>query len=156
LAATREELERLRAQRSSLPVRTIERLSDVEARIAELELRRERVALALGDLPQPVTQRRARSRDDHAVERARLCTTLSAYEDALASAQAERARLQRELGDREQVRSEQDGLDRAIRELRGRADELQWSLPERGRSRQARQGTREMARPPAHDLDVGR
>jgi conjugative relaxase-like TrwC/TraI family protein len=154
LEATREELERLRAQRSSLPLRTIERLGDVEARIAELERKRERVALALSDPPQPVTPRRARSRDVHAVERARLCATLSGHDDALLSARAERTSLQRELGDPEQVRSERDGLDRAIRELRGRVDELQRNLPERGRSRQATQTTPELARPPARDLDV--
>jgi hypothetical protein len=154
LEAVRDELERLRAQRGSLPLRVTERLSDVDARVAELERKRERVAIALADLPQSVTQRHTRSRDQ-AVERAALGATLSACDDALASARAERARLQHELGDREQLRSERDGLDRAIRELRGRADELQWNLPERGRSRQATQRTLEVARPAAHDLNHG-
>jgi hypothetical protein len=155
LEAARQALERLHAQRGSLPVRTIERLADVEARIAELERKCERVALALSDLPQPVTQRPARFRGDHALEHARLCATLGAYDDALASARTERARLQRELGDREQMRSERDGLDRAIRKLQGRAEELQRNLPERGASRQATQRAREAARPPAHDLELG-
>jgi conjugative relaxase-like TrwC/TraI family protein len=155
LGAMREELERLRAQRSSLPVRAIERLGDVEARIAELERKRERVEIALAQLHEPVKPRRARSRDDHAAERARLGVTLNACNDALACARAERARLRRELGDREQVRSERDGLDHAIRELQRGVDELQRNVAERGRSRQATQRTRELARPPAHDLDLG-
>jgi hypothetical protein len=151
----REELERLRAQRSSLPVRAIERLTDVEARIADLERKRERVEIALAELRRHVTQRRARSREDHGAERARLGTTLNAYDDALACARAERARLQRELGDRKQVRSERDGLDRAIRELQRGVGELQRNVAERGRSMQATQRTREPARPPTHDLDLG-
>jgi hypothetical protein len=152
----REELEHLQAQRSSLPVRAIERLGDLEARIVELERKRERVEIALAQLRQPVTQRRARSRDDeHAAERARLGATLNACDDALACARAEHVRLQRELGDREQVRSERDGLDRAIRELQRGVDELQRNVAERGRSKQATQRTRELACPPTHDLDLG-
>jgi hypothetical protein len=147
----REELERLRAQRRSLPVRAIERLCDVEVRIAGLERKREQVALALSDLGQPVAQGRAR--DDRAMERARLRVTLSALDAALDPARAERACLQRELGDREQVRLEGEGLDRAIRELQGRAAGLEWRLPERARSRQR---TRELERPVAHELDPGR
>ena len=156
LAPMREELERLRAQRSSLPVRAIERLGDLEARIVELERNRERVEIALAQLRQPVRQRRARSRDDdHAAERARLGATLNSCDDALACARAEHARLQRELGDREQVRSERDGLDRAIRELQRGVDELQRNVAERGPSKQATQRTRQLARLPTHDLDVG-
>jgi hypothetical protein len=146
----------MRAQRSSLPVRAIERLGDVEARIAQLEHKRERVEIALAELRQPVTKRRARSRDDdHATESTRLGATLNACDDALACARAERARLQRELGNREQLRLERDGLDRAIRELQRGLDELQRTVTERGRSRQARERTRELAHPPAHDLEPG-
>jgi hypothetical protein len=151
----REELVRLRARRSSLPLRTIERLSNVEACITELERSRERAALALWEPRQSVTQRRTRSSDDSAMERARSRATLSAYDDALGFARAERVRLQRELGDQKQVRSERDGLDRAIRELQGRADALRRDLTERGRSRQVTQTTRELTRPSAHDLNLG-
>jgi conjugative relaxase-like TrwC/TraI family protein len=156
LVAMREELERLRAQRSSLPMRAIERLSDVEERIAELERKRERVALALGELPEPITQRRGHAGDEHALKRARLYASLSACDDALGSARAERARLHQQLGDRELVRSEREGLDRAIRELQDRAEELERSLPAPARSRKAMQRTREVARSPAHGLDRGR
>jgi hypothetical protein len=162
LAELEETLERLRAQRSALPVQKLMQLDEAEARLGTLTSQRERALQTLRALPESAHRRLlGRRRDPNELERSRLVAAISAYDGELERALAHRARLEGELGDPDQVRSERTGLDRAIEDVRGRYKELSERLAEREpespnpfaprlRGRDA-----ELARSATHDLDLG-
>jgi conjugative relaxase-like TrwC/TraI family protein len=132
LAALEQSLERVRAQRSALPVRKLTQLDDAEARIGRLTSERDRLLQTLPALPEPPPRRLlSRGRDPDKLDRSRLVAAIGAYDGELERAFAHRARLERELGNPEQVRSERAGLDQAIEDICGRNNELGERLAER-------------------------
>ncbi len=144
LAELEESLGRLRAQRNALPVHKLTQLDDAEARLRKLTNQRDRLLKTLRALPEPPARRLlGRGRDPHELERSRLVSTLGAYDGELERAAAHRARLERELGEPEQVRSERAGLERAIEEISRRYNELREPLDEPQRES-----------PPTHDLTL--
>jgi chromosome segregation ATPase len=162
LAVLDTSLDRLHAQRSALPAHKLAQLDDAEARLRDLTSQRDRQLQALEALPEAPPQRLlARKRGPHELERSRLAAAIGAYDDELKRAGAHRARLHRELGDPEQVRSEHAGLDRAIEEIRGRYDELRERLAEHHRDAPTphdpvpRDRGEETERRITHDLDLG-
>jgi hypothetical protein len=130
LEAMRERLERLRAQRTGLTVRGLRQLEDAQARLIELQQARDRAAEALRDRPPPRRWRLGRSPAPSQMQRAHLIATAATYERALEAERARRSKLERELGDPEQIRSERDGLDRAIEQLGAEIRELAGRLAE--------------------------
>ena len=133
LAAFEQSLRRLRAQRSALSGHKLTRLDDAEARLRKLTSQRDRLLGALRALPEPPPRRPlGRHRDPHELERSRLVAAIGAYDGELERAATQRARLERELGNPEQVRSERAGLERAIGEISGEYRELHERLAGRG------------------------
>jgi hypothetical protein len=162
LAELQETLQRLRAQRNALLVQKLTQLDHAEARLSKLTSQRERALQTLRALPEPPARRLlVRTRDPHELERSRLLAASSAYDGEIQRALAHRARLERNLGDPEQVRSERAGLDRAIEEVRGRRRELGERLAERGPespnpfASRLRGRDEVLDRPPTYDLDLG-
>ena len=152
LDAMREELNRLRAQRSALPVRTLTQLHDAELRIAELERGRQRVARDLAGVAGAPKWRLGRWRDPQELERARLSAALAAHDRALEEARERRAGIEQELGHPEQVRSEREGLDRAIERLGELMRERELEGPDPPGPRRLE---RELERNGGHDLGPG-
>ena len=79
----------------------------------------------------PPTRRLGRVRDAHADERAFLLTAIEMDDRALSEVRADRTRLQRELGDPDQVRSERDGIENAIDQLQHDYDQVRDVLADR-------------------------
>jgi hypothetical protein len=131
LAALREWLEQLTAQRAALPVARLQRLDELDARLLQLAENRERVAAALDAIPPPRRRLISRAADPHLVDRTRLTSALTGTHAQLEATLAERATLTRELGDPEQIRSELDALDRTIKPLTEQHRTLRRELAER-------------------------
>jgi conjugative relaxase-like TrwC/TraI family protein len=130
LGAMRERLERLSAQRSGLAVRGLRQLEHAQARLIELQQARDRATEALRDRPPQRLRRLGRSPDRSQMQRAHLNAIAATYERALEAERTRCSRLERELGDPEQIRSERDGLDRAIERLGAEIRELSGRLAE--------------------------
>jgi len=157
LAAIRDQLERLCAQRDALPVRRLTRLDDLDTRLGGLEQQRDRLANALAALPDVPQRRFGRTHDPQAIERGRLTAALKVHDQALDEARSQRAPIERELGDPQQARSERDGLERAIDELMQRAGALREQARERERDAwELGLPTRERALRADHDLGLER
>ena len=163
LAALKESLERLQARQSALSVHKLIQLDDAEARLRNLTSKRDRLLQTLRALPEaPPWRKLGRHRDPHELERSRLVAAISAYDGELERASADRARLERELGHPQQVRSERAGVERAIEEISGRYNELRERLTERQRENPTpddpvlRNRAEEAERRTTHDLDLGR
>jgi conjugative relaxase-like TrwC/TraI family protein len=162
LAELEESLERLHSQRRALPSHKLKQLEDAEARTGRLTSERDRLLQKLRALPEP-SPRRLLSirRDPDELDRSRLVAAISAYDGDLERALAHRARLERELGDPEQVRPERAGLDRAIEEVNGRSarmrerlDEREGEIPSRHDAILRDRGD-EVERSATYDLDLG-
>jgi conjugative relaxase-like TrwC/TraI family protein len=157
--ALRESLEALRAQRRALPIHKLQQLDDADARLIALSGKRDQLGGTLHDLRAP-SRRLGRSRSNGSeIQRARLSAALNGYDQALEQTRAQRARLERELGDPEQVRSERDGLDRAIeeieREYRAHGQQPGEREPERSRHALTPEHPRAVERSGGPDHDIG-
>ncbi|MGI8800834.1 MAG: ATP-dependent DNA helicase [Solirubrobacteraceae bacterium] len=116
LAALRSRIEQLTAQRDALPIAELHRVDELDARISACTQRQAACAEALAELPAP-RWRLGRRTDPYIVDRVRHRSMLAGVTDQLEQLTPERARLVRELGAPDQVRSELEGLNRAIRTL---------------------------------------
>jgi hypothetical protein len=157
-----ESLERLRSQRMALPVHKLTQPDDAEARLGKLTSERDHLLKTLRALPEPEPRRfLGNRRDPGKSERTRLVAAVGAHDDELERAGAHRARLERELGDPEQLRSERAGLDRAIDQITDQSTELRQRLAEReleGPNRHdpiPRARGEEPERSATYDLDLG-
>jgi conjugative relaxase-like TrwC/TraI family protein len=130
LEAMRERLEQLRAQRSGLAVHGLGKLEDAQARLIELQQARDRATDALRHRSSSQRWRLGRSPARSQMQRAHLIATAATYERALEAERTRCSKLERELGDPEQIRSERDGLDRAIEQLGAEIRELTGRLAE--------------------------
>ena len=162
LVTLQQKLGRLHAQQSALPIHKLTQLDDAEARLRKLASQRDRLREAVQALPDvPPRRLLGHRRDPHEIERSRLVAALSAHDGELQRASAQRARLERELGNPEQVRSEHAGVARAIEELSVRYNELRERLTESERESptphaRAVGNRHEIAqRRTTHDLDLG-
>jgi conjugative relaxase-like TrwC/TraI family protein len=131
----RDELGRLSAGLSVLPSRALRRFDELEAEEQAKAAQRAEHAEHLTTLRPPV-RRLGRVHDPDAEERAFLAAALDLDDRRLSELRTERDRLQRELGAPDQVRSERDGLDRAIGDLRRDCEETLAVLVEREVERQ--------------------
>jgi hypothetical protein len=131
LAALRERLDQLTAQRAALPTHGLQRLDDADARVLELTARRDELGAELERLPEPRRSLFGRTRDPHLVDRTRLTSALTGTHAQLEQALAERATLTRELGDPEQIRSELDALNRTIAPVREQHRTMRHELAQR-------------------------
>jgi hypothetical protein len=113
----REQINRLQLTVDALPTKPLARFDEVDAKVRDLSAKRSEHEERLAALGQPAT-RFGRERDPHAQERAFLRTAIEIDVGALADLAAERGRLQRELGDPDQVRFERDGIESALSDLR--------------------------------------
>ncbi len=111
LAELRDRLEHLIAQRNALPLHELERLDDLHTRTLVLSTERAELSERLSELPEA---RRLLRGDPHATERATLTAALVRTEARLSVTADERVRLQGRVGNPEQIRSEFDGIQRAI------------------------------------------
>ena len=112
------ELERLRAQRASLPIASLEHLERIDVELGRAAQQREDLAGRLAGLPAPGRSILGRAKDERAGERARLTAAVSAADQQLDALERQRASARRELGaGLDEVRDERDGLDQRIAEL---------------------------------------
>ena len=128
LVALRERIQQLRGHRDTLPAHQVGRVDEIDARLLELAERLRSCAEQLAVLAQPSRSWRGRVKDLDLADRVRLRSIRGGVDEQRERLSAERARLMRELGDPEQVRSELAGLDRALApleaEYRSLRDEL--------------------------------
>jgi hypothetical protein len=113
----RDQIRGLQLTLGALPAKPLARFDELDAKARDLGAKRSEHEDQLVALGRPAT-RFGRVRDPHAEERAFLRTAIEIDVGALAELAAERGRLQRELGDPDQVRSERDGIENALSELR--------------------------------------
>jgi conjugative relaxase-like TrwC/TraI family protein len=125
----RDQISRLQLTLEALPIKPLERFDELDARARDLAARRTEHEEGLARLDEP-TRRFGRMRDPDAEARAFLRNAIEMDDRALSDLTAERARLQRELGDPVQVRSERDGVENVLRELRRDHDQLRGVLAE--------------------------
>jgi AAA domain len=84
LAALEQSVERVRAQRSALPVRKLTQLDDADARIGRLTSEPDRLLQTLRALPEPPPRRLlSRRRDPDELDRSRLVAAIGAYDGEL-------------------------------------------------------------------------
>ncbi len=131
LRGLRERVEQLSAQLQALPTRDLRRIDDLDARALNLGTQRERLAANLAQLPAPTRGHFAGEQDPHAIARARLTSAFEAHERELAAVLAQRAELERELGNGADMRAERDGLEHAVSEATREHRELRKELVER-------------------------
>jgi AAA domain-containing protein len=114
LRELREKLEQFKGQRSALTSARLQQFDDVQATAAKLAAQRGALSERIAGLRQPPRRRIGRARDPDAAERARLASSVAASDSELDSLRAQRASLERELGDVDQIRCERDSLQHAI------------------------------------------
>jgi chromosome segregation ATPase len=125
----REQISRLQLTLGALPTKSLARFDELDAKARDLGAKRSEHEDRLAALDQPAS--RFRRRDPDAEERTFLQTAIEMDTGALADLAVDRARLQRELGDPDQVRSERDGIENALSELRCDHDCVQDVLVQR-------------------------
>jgi conjugative relaxase-like TrwC/TraI family protein len=130
LTDLREQINRLQTILGALPTKPLARFDELDAKVRDLSAKRSEHEDRLAALGQPAA-RFGRVRDLHAEERAFLQTAIKMHTGALAELAAERGRLQRELGDPDQVRSERDGIENALSDLRRDHDRVRDVLVQR-------------------------
>ena len=123
LTELHEQISRLQASLGALPTKPLQRFDELDARARDLAARRSDHQEQLARL-EPPARRFGRVRDPDAEARQFLRNAIEMDDRALADVAADRARLQRELGDPDQVRSERDGIENAIQQLRRDHDRL--------------------------------
>lgn len=129
----RDQINRLKLTLSALPTRSLQRFDELEVRARDLTAQRTEHHERLAGLALP-SRRLGRLRAPDADERALLKTSIELDDRALADVVTDRRRLQRELGDPGQVRSE----PRDVGSSGPRADQL----PARPRHRRPRLSAR--------------
>jgi conjugative relaxase-like TrwC/TraI family protein len=135
LTELREQIRRLRAALGALPTKPLHRFDELHATARDLAARRSDHQEQLARL-KPPARRFGRVRDPDAEARQFLHNAIEIDDRALADLAADRARLQHELGDPDQVRSERDGMKNAIQQLRRDHDRLRDELAEKMIDRQ--------------------
>ncbi len=123
-------IEQLQAQLQALPTRALRRIEDLDARAARLTAQREQLAACLAALPEP-RRRLGREHDPHAVERANLTSALHAGERELHATLTERRRLEHELGDPAEARTERSSIQHALIQRTSERTTLRDQLAER-------------------------
>jgi len=126
-----ERLEQLTTQRDALPGPQLSQLDTAHARTLELTANRREFSARFERLPAPKRSLLGRERDEHLIDRTRLSSALNATDDAIVRARETEARLRKQLGDPEQIRSELDGLDREVHQLTKERDGLLDQLTDR-------------------------
>ena len=119
LTELRERISRLQLTLGALPTKPLQRIDELDARARDLAARRSDHQEQLARL-EPPARRFGRVRDPDAEARQFLHNAIEMDDRALADLAADRARLQRELGDPEQVRSERDSIENAIQQAASR------------------------------------
>lgn len=137
LKELRERIGRLRLALGVLPTRPLARLREVDANARGLRQTRSEHEQRLAAL-RPPGRRFGRLHDPDAQQRAFLQTAIEIDDRALADVAADRARLQRELGDPDQVRSERDGIEKAITGLKREYHDIRDTLAQRTIDREPR------------------
>jgi len=127
----RNTLQQLRAQLAALPVRELDQLDNLDARLIELTERRDTLRGNLDRIPDPPRRRFDRQTDPHIVERTQLASALGGTDAQLGRALADRAAAARQVGDVDQIRSERDDLITAIAALRSERRDLRDDLADR-------------------------
>jgi hypothetical protein len=135
LTELRERISRLQLTLDALPTKPLQRIDELDARARDLTAQRSEHQEQLARLGPPA-RRFGRVRDPDAEPREFLHNAIEMDDRTLADLAADRARLQRELGDPEQVRSERDSIANAIQQLRRDHDHLRDALTERMIERQ--------------------
>jgi hypothetical protein len=105
LRELRERIDQLHVQLAALPIRELQRIEDLDARVLTLTSQQEQLTKRLAGLPD-LRQRLGREHDPHAIERAYLVSALKANERELDAALAQHGRMERELGDSVEARAE--------------------------------------------------
>jgi conjugative relaxase-like TrwC/TraI family protein len=114
----RDQLGRLTVALSALPTRSLARFDELDAEMRSIADQRAEHAEQLASLGEP-GRRLGRFHDPHAEERAFLESALELDDRRLGELRRARDRLQRELGTPDQVRSERDGIERVLVDVRG-------------------------------------
>jgi hypothetical protein len=135
LTELRERISRLQVTLGALPTKPLHRVDELDARARDLGARRSEHQEQLARL-EPPARRVGRVYDPDAQARQFLHSAIEMDDRTLADLAADRTRLQRELGDPEQVRSERDSIENAIQQVRRDHDHLRDALADRMIERQ--------------------
>ena len=117
LIELRQQIGRLLLVLEALPTKPLARFDELDAKERDLIAQRTEREASLSALEPPM-RRLGYVRDAHAEERAFLQTAIGLDDRALSEIRADRARLRRELGDPDQIRSEREGIENAIVDAR--------------------------------------
>jgi conjugative relaxase-like TrwC/TraI family protein len=123
----RDQISRRQLTLDALPTKSATRFDALEVTARELTGRRAEHQDQLAGLTPP-RRRFGRARDPDADQRALLQTAVKLDDRALADLAADRRRLQRELGDPDQVRSERDATTDALHQLQREHHQLRSQL----------------------------
>jgi len=126
----RDQIRRRQLTHGALATKPLARFDELDAKARDLGAKRSGHEDQLAALGRPAT-RFGRVRDPHAEERTYLQAAIEMDTGALADLAVDRARLERELGDPDQVRSERDGIENALSELQRDHDRARDVLVER-------------------------
>lgn len=135
LIALREQLGRLRLVLGALPTKPLARFDELDGKERDLAGQRADHVERLARL-EPPARRFGRVRDPYAEERAFLQTAVEMDDRGLSELRADRARLERELGAPDQVRSEREGIENKVTGLQRDHDHVRDLLAERAIERQ--------------------
>ena len=138
LLEMQRERERLAAQTAALPLAELRQLDAIAADRGRVQTQRRDVADCLEQLPAPTRSALGRSRDPHAVERARLTAAVGAADQQIAALDSQADRLQRTIGPAPAIQQERAGLEARIAELDHEVRQVRDELAER-----------DVAKPPA-------
>jgi len=127
----RDMLQQLRAQLAALPVGGLEQLDSLDARAIELAGRRDTLRSNLARIPDPPRRRFGRGPDPNLLERTQVSSVLHGVESQLDRVLTDRAAGMRQVGNVEPIRSERDGLTRAIDGLHSEQRQLRNDLADR-------------------------
>ncbi len=130
LRELRGRVEQLSTQLQALSTRDLQRIDDLDARAVRLATQHERLAARLARLSEPTRRRFGGEQDPDAIARARLTSALEAHERDLAAGLAQRAELERKLGNPAEMRVERDGLEHAISQAAKEHRDLRKELAE--------------------------
>jgi conjugative relaxase-like TrwC/TraI family protein len=112
----REQIGRLRVVLGALPNAQLARFDELDANEQQLIAERLQQEDQLAGLGAPV-RHLGRTKDPDAAKRSFLRASIEMTDRALLEVRADRVRLQRELGDADQIRSEREGIETAIEQL---------------------------------------
>jgi hypothetical protein len=126
-----ERIDTLAVQRTALPRSELHELDTAHPRLIKLAQQRADLTAALNQLAPPKRSLLGRIRDPDLIDRTRLTSALDGTNQQIDRTRQAETALRARLGDPEQIRSELEGLDSAIRTLKNERGHILDELTDR-------------------------